>query len=391
MPVYYVRTDFQDAFTSIKQDKLLAVVQSQIEESLGGQMQMVHIHSMDAVTFGSGGSVYCKKLKYIGELPTPEFPVGSLVFFRKTSVVSLDQIRNAVKKHIQRNAVKWSGRCWGVTRGIVQGDRLSVALCDLLLTDLQATRLKDQSDGRLYRFVDDYVFVSSDQTMARRFLAAMSAGFHEYGLQLNQSKTETNLTGVDNGMFKFLGFQLNVVSGEVTKNVVAYRNKRPLPYFNHDLGRGCPGRALYTKMTGLNQYSVPAVLVNKSFNSAGTAARNLASAVAFRAFAVVTAIKQYFLHLNAVFVVKTVHAVARLIYAKMCSLVGCAAITPMQSKWITFEVYSRMISKHFFNMDHRILWILDRIRDLQTATGQKCNTAGLKLALKRYNFTNMFG
>lgn len=391
LPLYYVRTDFQDAFTSIKQDKLLAVVQDRMEESLGRQSQMVHMHSMDVVTFGSGGSVYCKKLKYIGELPMPEFPVGSLVFYQKTSEVSLDQIRNIVKKHIQGNAFKWSGRCWGVTRGIVQGDRLSVALCDLLLTDLQATYLKDQSDSHVYRFVDDYVFVSPDQTVARKFLATMSAGFPEYGLQLNQSKTETNLTGAGNGMFKFLGFQLNAITGEVTKNVDVYRNKRPLPYFNHDLGRGRPGQALYTKMTGFNQRSILAVLVSKSFNSAGTATRNLASAIAFRAFAVVTAIKQYFLHLNTVFVVKTVHGVARLMYRKMCSLVECTAITPMQSKWITFEVYSRMIRKHFFNADYQILRILDQICDLQTATGQKCNTVSLKLALRRYDFTNMFG
>lgn len=391
LPVYYVRTDFQDAFTSIKQDKLLAVVQDRINESFNKKSQVVHVHSLDALTIGNGGSVYSKKISNICELPAPEFPAGSLVFYHKTSVVPLNRIRDTVKTHVKRNAIKWSSRYWRVTRGIVQGDRLSVALCDLLLADLQAARLKDQSNGLLYRFVDDYVFVSTNITVAQRFLTTMSSGFPEYGLQLNQSKTETNLTSAGDGTFKFLGFRFNAVTGEVTKDMGVYWNKRPLPFFNQELGRGRPGRTLYAKMTRVNQLSVPVMLVTKSFNSASTAARNLASAIAFRAFAVVTAIKQYFFHLNTVFVVKMVHAVAKLVYAKMCSLVRCTAITPMQSKWITFEVYSQMIRKNFLDADYRILWILDRIHDLQTATGQKCNTVGLKVALRRYNFTNMFG
>lgn len=395
-PVYYVRTDFKDAFTSIKQGKLLAVVRHQIERCFGNvwSRMEIDVHSVNAVSVVCDGSVYNKRIKYVDHLPEPDFPGGSLLFYQETTALSLTRIWDAVQAHVRRNAVRLGGRRWAVTRGLVQGDRLSVVLCDLLLADLQATHLKHlQADGsRVFRFVDDHVFVSSDRTAALRFLAAMSVGFSEYGLELNWSKTQTNLVASADGTFRFLGYRLNAITGEVIKDMTSYRNRRPLHYFDYGLGRGHPGRTLYTKVARVNQRGVvPPMLVSRAFNSVGSAARNLASTVAYKAFAVVTAIKQYFLHLNPAFVSKTIHAIVRLVYAKARCLAQVAAITPMQCKWIAYEVYARMFHSHFCATDHRILWILDQVRELQTATARKCNTADLKTALRRHNFTKIFG
>lgn len=102
------------------------------------------MHTVDVVKI-SGGSVYYKKCRYVGGLPTPEFQVGSLVFHDKTDAVALFRIWDAVRRCIVCNAVERGGCRWGMTRGVVQGDRLSVALCDLLLSDLHAARLTDRS------------------------------------------------------------------------------------------------------------------------------------------------------------------------------------------------------------------------------------------------------
>lgn len=397
--VYYVRTDFRDAFTSFVQDKLQTVVRDRIKDSYGKSSRMLSVHTVDVVRIGGGRSqnnVYCKKRKYFDGLPVPEFPGGSLVFYDQTATVTLARIWDAVRKCIRCNVVERGGRRWAMTRGIVQGDRLSVVLCDLLLADLQATCLKHSlvdaaggRSGRLYRFVDDYVFVSSDRCAARRFLDAMLAGFDEYGLCVNRSKTETNVDG-DGMDVRFLGFRLNATTGEVTKDLSAFRNRRPLHFFHMGLGGGRSGRTLFAKMTGPNQHPVPEVLVSGSFNTVATVVRNLASVVAYKAFAVVSAIKQYFFHVNPAFLVRTVHAVARLMYAKLCGLVRHSAVAPMQCKWIVYEVYVRMLSKHL-PADVRIAWTVDRLRGLQTAVGRKCQTRDLKTALKHHDFTKMFG
>lgn len=400
-PVYYVRTDFRDAFTSFEQGKLQAVVRDRIEHCFGKESQTVYVHSVDVIKVGGGGVVRCKKHRYFDGLPMPEFPAGSLVFYGETVAMPLSRIWEVLRRRVRCNAVELGGRRWAMTRGIVQGDRMSVALCDLLLADLQAVRLNDavggRSAGRLYRFVDDYVFVSSDQSAARRFLDVMRAGFRDYGLQLNQSKTMTNLdSDGGDGLVRFLGFRLNTATGEVTKDETAYRNRRPLHFFDCDLGRGRPGRALYAKMTRPNRYPVPAVLMSRSFNSTATVAQNVASVVAYKAHAAVAAIKQYFFHLNPTFLLRTVDAVARLMYAKTCGLTQRhSAVTPMQCKWIVYEVYARVLRRRFPARDghHAACAVVDRIRDRQFAIGRKCNVRELKTALRRtgYDFTKMFG
>ncbi|CAI6352317.1 unnamed protein product [Macrosiphum euphorbiae] len=394
--LFYVRTDFRDAFTSFVHEKLLTVIRDRIKERFGKKQRMVAVHTVDVVKIG-GGSVYYKKCRYVGGLPTPEFQGGSLVFHDKTDSVPLFRIWNVVRRCIVCNAVERGGCRWGMTRGVVQGDRLSVALCDLLLSDLHAARLTNLVDGRsgsqLYRFVDDYLFVSPDRDAALRYLAAMRAGFNDYGLRINRNKTETNADngGVGGRLVKFLGFRLNAATGEVTKDSSAYRNRRPLHFFDYGLGRGQPGRTLYAKVGRPNWHAMPGVLVSKSFNSAATVARNVASVVAYKAFAVVTAVKQYFLHLNPVFLANAVRAIARVMYAKARAVVRYSAITPMQCKWIVYEVYATMFRTHFSPDDRCVASALHRIRITQTAVGRKCATRILRAALRRHDFAKMFG
>nr|QIX07540.1 telomerase reverse transcriptase [Lipaphis erysimi] len=394
--LFYVRTDFRDAFTSFVHDKLRTVIRDRIKEHFGKKQRMVSVHTVDVVKIG-GGTVYYKKLRYVGGLPTPEFQGGSLVFHDKTELVPLFRIWDTVRRCIGCNAVERRGSRWSMTRGVVQGDRLSVALCDLLLSDLHAARLTDLVDGqsgsRLYRFVDDYLFVSPNRDAALRYLTTMRAGFDEYGLRLNRCKTETNVDngGVGGETVKFLGFRLNAVTGEVAKDLSTYRNRRPLHFFDYKLGRGQPGRALYAKISRPSWLTIPSVLIGKSFNSAATVARNVASVVAYKAFAIVSAVKQYFLHLNPVFLANTVRGIARIMYANARAVIQYSAITPMQCKWIVYEVYATMFHTHFSPNDRRVALAVHQIRDMQAAVGRKCVTRILAAALRRYDYTTMFG
>lgn len=389
-PLYYVRTDFRDAFTSILQDKLQSVVRDRIKEFFNHKFQTLNMHSVDSVKIGRGETVYCKKHKYFDGLPVPVFPRNSLVFYNQTTTVSMSEMWDMIRKCVQCNVVKLGGRRWLMTRGIVQGDRLSVVFCDLLLADLQATVLKDLANrGRFYRFVDDYVFVSPDPSVARQFLFTMYAGFDEYGLQVNRTKTETNLDGTGNGMVNFLGFRLNMNTGEVTKDESSFRNRRPLHFIDVNLSQGRPGRALYAKMTAPRHHSVPEVLVSKAFNSTFTVARNLASIIAQKAFCFMATVKQYFFHLNPDLLIRIVHVIAQHMYVKTRGIYQNSAITPMQCKWIVYEVYASMFLKYFPN-NCNVSWIIDQLHDCQIITGRKCNSRDLKVALKHYNYFKMF-
>lgn len=394
-PVYYVRADFRDAFTSVRHQKLLEVLRAAIKTQFGVRSQNLRMHTVDVVK-AAGNRVYCKKRRFFDGLPVPEFARGSLVFCVRTAEVSLTQLWDAVRRFVRCNVVQLghNRRPMTMTRGIVQGDRLSVTLCDLLLADLQATRLAEfccTGDGssHLYRYVDDYLFVTTDRAAAKRFLATMDQGFQPYGMAVNRAKTETNVheDNRHSGVVRFLGLRLNANTGEVSRDEGPLRRKRPLHFFDYGLDVR-PGRALLAKISSAYQHPVPAALVARAVNSTATVVRNLASVVAYKAFAVVAAVKQYFFStFNTRFLLKIVSRVAKIMYTKIGALIRHSAVTPMQCKWIVCEVYKKIFAKHF---PARSDWVVARLCDLQAIIQRKCSTYVLKTALKRYDFTKIF-
>lgn len=390
--LYFVRTDLRDAFTSVKHDKLLTVVRAAIKARFGRQCQDLLVHTVDVVKTTSGRNVYVQRRRFFDGLPTPRFASGSLVFGDRTDTVSLTRMWAFVRRCVQRNAARLprDRRTFAVTRGIVQGDRLSVTLCDMFLADLQAAHLSEFADCsccRLYRFVDDYLFVSADLDTAHNFLRVMEAGFLEYGLSLNCAKTETNVDRVGGDAFRFLGLQLDAGTGEATRDETSLRRKRPLHFFDYGLGRGRPGRALLAKIACTDQHRVPAVLVARATNTAATAARNVASVVAYKAFAVVAAVRQYFHAVNQRFLLRTVRRVAEIMYGKIRGMTTVAAVTPTQCVWIVYEVYARLFAKY---LPTRTAWTVVQLREKRAVAARKCHTMVLRVALKSYDFTKMF-
>ena len=79
-----------------------------------------------------------------------------------------------------------SARLYRRTSGLLQGDPLSSALCDIYLGDLVRTELRPRLPGfvasrgekrLLVRAVDDFLFVSLCKEEVRGFLRIMSSGF----------------------------------------------------------------------------------------------------------------------------------------------------------------------------------------------------------------------
>ena len=50
---------------------------------------------------------------------------------------------------------------------------------------------------RLLRYIDDFLFISDDANLARRFMRTMSKGFHEYGAFVSPGKTLVNFEHVN--------------------------------------------------------------------------------------------------------------------------------------------------------------------------------------------------
>ena len=119
----------------------------------------------------------------------------------------------------------------------MQGDSLSMALCDLYYGDMvrrelwpamvAATALKgDAERKRLFvRGVDDFVFASTDRGEAETFLSLMEKGFPNYGCNIRKEKTVTNLRNATASEFAFCGALLGADSLQARPDYGSYFGK----------------------------------------------------------------------------------------------------------------------------------------------------------------------
>lgn len=78
-------------------------------------------------------------------------------------------------------------------QGIPQGSVVSTILCDIVLDKVEQEGIRyDQTNSMLFRYVDDFLFLSTSRSEAENFLAVMLKGFPDYGVNINPRKTICN-------------------------------------------------------------------------------------------------------------------------------------------------------------------------------------------------------
>ncbi|KAG8979678.1 hypothetical protein FRB90_008014 [Tulasnella sp. 427] len=105
-----------------------------------------------------------------------------------------DEILRLLEEHIRQNLVKIGDNLYRQKVGIPQGSVLSTLLCSFFYGDLERKHFNFCNDARnlLLRYVDDYLFITTRLSTARKFLDTMSKGHPEYGCFIASEKTLTN-------------------------------------------------------------------------------------------------------------------------------------------------------------------------------------------------------
>ena len=181
--------------------------------------------------------------------------------------------------------------------GVAQGSVLSSLLCSAFYADMEhqhglaggAAAAAREECQLLLRWVDDFLFLSTDPQAASRFVQALSAGFPEYGAAVSVAKTCLNFDAWVAGKrlprnehaapcgaryVRWCGLLLNSdtlelqadytrLAGESLRDVVALGRE----------GRG-PGAALAARVRAFLRPKAAALLFDASLNGAATAALN---------------------------------------------------------------------------------------------------------------------
>ncbi|GAA5826431.1 hypothetical protein JCM11251_002363 [Rhodosporidiobolus azoricus] len=197
--LYFVKVDVRACYDTIQQDKLLAIVEDVLSETV------YWIQKYQRVTpFGqSAGKQFKRQACTDGDLGLFEELAQNLaqelhhtcladqVVYNR---VIRDKLTQLLREHITTNLVKVGSRLYRQKEGIPQGSILSSLLCSLFYGDMERTKLSFANDSQsiLLRYVDDFLFISTKESLATRFLRVMNDGIPEYGCSISAEKRLTN-------------------------------------------------------------------------------------------------------------------------------------------------------------------------------------------------------
>lgn len=110
------------------------------------------------------------------------------------TVIDKKQILNILREHIENNLVKIGKKFCRQVTGIAQGSILSTILCNFFYADFEMKRLAflHRPDCLLLRLIDDFLLITTDQQLARRFFKTMFHGDTEYGVTIKPDKSLIN-------------------------------------------------------------------------------------------------------------------------------------------------------------------------------------------------------
>lgn len=240
--LYFVKVDVKACFDTIKQDKLLEIVEQ--------------LFSQDAYRIQKYGRVISAAGRVSKKWPKKACPENESWSFPDLAETLAEAVRHAVfsdrvvypvetreqmvkllREHIQCNLVKIGGRFFRQREGIPQGSVLSSLLCSLFYGHMESAMLRftrDQSSV-LLRYIDDFLFVTTKRPLAGRFLKIMDDGIPEYGCYIAAKKRLTNFDIALDGAeivptltstkdFPWCGMTINTETLEVKAEIERYND-----------------------------------------------------------------------------------------------------------------------------------------------------------------------
>ena len=226
--LFFAKIDIEKCYDRIHQNYLLRLVQDMvlhnsyviqtIKMNCANQKAQMTTKDMGVIDTGPNALRFKKIVQSIEDYesfhrrayPLVQQQQHTVFETLKCSLVDKPTVLELLREHLLQHFVVATGRhrpkLLLQTRGISQGSTLSMLLCNLYygrveelmkLCDIGQTEpsviLQRNGEGNLMsRFVDDFLFVSSNETSFRDFLAKTHRGKPELGATVNPSKTLVN-------------------------------------------------------------------------------------------------------------------------------------------------------------------------------------------------------
>ncbi|BEJ01730.1 hypothetical protein CcaverHIS631_0604120 [Cutaneotrichosporon cavernicola] len=211
--LYFAKMDMQSAFDTVKQGKLLEVMEYILEKNHEYALALHCILLPPASKVSQGiprklfktraaatqaaQSQYGHQAKEMAETMRNAVVADLLRPREVTRTECMDLLRS----HVGNNIWQYGNKLYRQKVGIPQGSCLSSLLCSFFYSWLAGDYLgwTRRRGTRLLRYIDDFLLVTDDYYLARRFVTTMSCGFPEYGAHISPSKTVLSFELAHNG------------------------------------------------------------------------------------------------------------------------------------------------------------------------------------------------
>ncbi|GAA5934697.1 telomerase reverse transcriptase [Sporobolomyces koalae] len=294
--LYFVKVDVKSCFDTIKQEKLLALLEGILSETL------YYIQKYTQVVAYSGKTARQFKRQACGDDDLGSFRDLALQLAKDLhNVVLADQVRyddigiekllSLLKEHITINLVKVNNRLYRQKDGIPQGSVLSSLLCSLFYGDMESTHLAFTKDDHsvMLRYVDDFLFVSTKKHLAVRFLSKMHQGIPDYGCFISNEKRLTNFDVAlepgelvpplpDGQDFGYCGLAIDTKTLEIQMNLQLQMSREIVNQLTVQRFRK-PGEAFLSAMLRAVKIRAHPMYTDTNYNSSATVYLNIYQAM----------------------------------------------------------------------------------------------------------------
>lgn len=196
---YIVKLDISQAFDNIPPHKAYEMAKSLLSSS-----SCYTVKTQSAFTFQRTGT-FPSLVDSISDASCRSSPrlyrkLRNSILVRRSydwiaKSIRKDEILQLLHEHVTNNLIKIGKKHYRQVIGIPQGSKLAPLLCNLVYGALEADFFQRHPSysGKLFRYVDDFFFVSPYCEEARTFFDNMVNGaYHDYGARVSGEKTVIN-------------------------------------------------------------------------------------------------------------------------------------------------------------------------------------------------------
>lgn len=291
--LFFVKADISKAYDRIIQDKLFNILENSLH------LDHYLLYTYNETRFFNEKCSHMRKHMIFNPPDFPQITVVADTLANKShntiisdnafhSYISKKCILDQIKQHINDNLIKSGNNYYRNCTGISQGSCLSSLLCAIYYGDMENKEFKrfltpdsskyPNAQCALFRWVDDFLYITTSSDLANSFVESLEKGYPEYGCVFNKDKTTLNfkysgeilseeysdsLNINGNEWFSWCGFYVNTKTLEVKK----VASTKPDDEYLMTISFTRPGLSLESRLFKIIQRNLSPLLFDLGLNS----------------------------------------------------------------------------------------------------------------------------